>query len=60
MKNNEPINIAAFAALGASPFRKCQWPHGHPGEKEFHFCGKQTFGKYSYCQEHAARAYRRR
>jgi len=35
----------------------CLWPHGHPGEKNFHFCGgRQLLGK-PYCAEHAAIAY---
>jgi GcrA cell cycle regulator len=35
----------------------CLWPHGHPGEKGFRFCGgRQLTGK-PYCPEHAAIAY---
>jgi GcrA cell cycle regulator len=35
----------------------CSWPHGHPGEKDFHFCGKRPVPGKSYCAEHAQLAY---
>jgi GcrA cell cycle regulator len=35
----------------------CSWPHGHPGEKGFHFCGARAMSGKPYCQEHAALAY---
>lgn len=35
----------------------CSWPTGHPGEKEFHFCGKRPMSGKPYCTEHAALAY---
>ena len=35
----------------------CSWPHGHPGEKGFHFCGARTLPGKPYCAEHAAVAY---
>jgi GcrA cell cycle regulator len=35
----------------------CSWPHGHPGEKGFHFCGERTLPGKPYCAEHAALAY---
>ena len=39
------------------PGQGCLWPVGHPGEKDFHFCGgRQLTGK-PYCAEHAAIAY---
>ncbi|HWK45411.1 MAG TPA: GcrA family cell cycle regulator [Stellaceae bacterium] len=35
----------------------CSWPIGHPGDKDFHFCGASaTVGK-PYCADHAAVAY---
>ncbi len=35
----------------------CQWPHGHPGQEGFHFCGQPSLPGKPYCPEHAARAY---
>ena len=36
--------------------RMCKWPVGHPGEVNFHFCGKKAHGG-PYCLEHAQQAY---
>lgn len=44
-----------FSPLHAGP--PCQWPHGHPGQEEFHFCGQPSLPGKPYCPEHAARAY---
>jgi GcrA cell cycle regulator len=35
----------------------CSWPFGHPGDKDFHFCGERNLPGKPYCAEHAARAY---
>ena len=35
----------------------CSWPHGHPGEKGFHFCGERPLSGKPYCADHAALAY---
>ncbi|MEX6724444.1 GcrA family cell cycle regulator [Parapedomonas caeni] len=35
----------------------CKWPHGHPGEEDFHFCGKPVQPGFPYCPEHCAVAY---
>lgn len=37
--------------------RICRWPMGHPGEPDFHFCGKQVNPGFPYCVEHCGRAY---
>ena len=37
----------------------CMWPHGHPGEEDFHFCGGQPLAGKPYCGTHAAVAYLR-
>lgn len=37
--------------------RMCRWPIGHPGERDFHFCGKKTVPGLPYCAEHASVAY---
>jgi len=35
----------------------CKWPIGHPGEANFHFCGKPSQASFPYCTEHCAIAY---
>lgn len=35
----------------------CKWPIGHPGEVDFHFCGKAANPGFPYCSEHCAVAY---
>lgn len=37
--------------------RMCKWPIGHPGEADFHFCGKPSRPGFPYCLEHCAEAY---
>lgn len=37
--------------------RVCRWPMGHPGEADFHFCGKKVNPGFPYCVEHCGRAY---
>ncbi len=37
--------------------RICKWPLGHPGEPDFHFCGKQANPGFPYCVEHCGVAY---
>ena len=35
----------------------CLWPHGHPDDADFHFCGARPLPGKPYCAEHAALAY---
>ena len=35
----------------------CKWPIGHPGETEFHFCGKPSNAGFPYCNDHCLQAY---
>jgi GcrA cell cycle regulator len=35
----------------------CKWPMGHPGEPDFHFCGKPSNPGFPYCVEHCGVAY---
>ena len=35
----------------------CKWPIGHPGETDFHFCGKPSQASFPYCTEHCLQAY---
>jgi GcrA cell cycle regulator len=37
----------------------CMWPHGHPGEDDFHFCAAHPVQGKPYCANHAAVAYLR-
>jgi GcrA cell cycle regulator len=37
--------------------RVCRWPMGHPGEPDFHFCGKDANPGYPYCVDHCGVAY---
>lgn len=37
--------------------RMCKWPIGHPGEVDFHFCGKTSAPTFPYCPSHCAEAY---
>ena len=37
--------------------RVCRWPFGHPGEEDFHFCGKPVNPGTPYCTEHCGVAY---
>jgi GcrA cell cycle regulator len=35
----------------------CKWPIGHPGEPDFHFCGRQSNPGFPYCVDHCGVAY---
>ncbi len=35
----------------------CKWPMGHPGEPDFHFCGKPANPGFPYCVQHCGVAY---
>ncbi|HZF43159.1 MAG TPA: GcrA family cell cycle regulator [Sphingomonadaceae bacterium] len=37
--------------------RICKWPLGHPGEPDFHFCGKKSNPGFPYCVDHCGVAY---
>ncbi len=37
--------------------RICKWPLGHPGEPDFHFCGKAVNPGFPYCVDHCGHAY---
>jgi GcrA cell cycle regulator len=45
-------------ALGVAP-PACTWPQGHPGDKDFRFCGERPMPGKPYCAKHAAQAYMR-
>ncbi|MDO7842582.1 GcrA family cell cycle regulator [Sphingomonas immobilis] len=35
----------------------CKWPLGHPGEPDFHFCGRPVNPGFPYCVDHCGHAY---
>ena len=37
--------------------RMCKWPFGHPGDPDFHFCGRPAEPGMPYCATHCAEAY---
>ncbi len=37
--------------------RMCKWPLGHPGDDDFHFCGKPSEPGMPYCAGHCGEAY---
>ncbi len=51
-----PVKPARTTLLDLSE-KVCKWPIGHPGEKDFHFCGKAAQASFPYCTEHCAIAY---
>ncbi len=44
--------------LGVQP-PICTWPNGHPGDRDFKFCGERPLPGKPYCAKHAAMAYLR-
>ena len=51
------VDIADKTSLLDLNERVCKWPMGHPGEPDFHFCGKPVNPNFPYCVEHCGRAY---
>lgn len=51
-----PVKPARTTLLDLSE-KVCKWPIGHPGETDFHFCGKAAQTGFPYCTEHCAIAY---
>ena len=52
----KPAKPAKTSLLDLSE-KICKWPIGHPGETDFHFCGKAAQTGFPYCTEHCAIAY---
>jgi GcrA cell cycle regulator len=40
-----------------SPYKTCQYPHGHPKERGFRFCGEKTAQGSPYCPKHHRACY---
>jgi GcrA cell cycle regulator len=58
-ENPEEKPVSTVTPNPFPPPRACLWPHGHPGDADFHFCGAKALPGKSYCAECAARAYER-
>ena len=53
-----PVAARAPVVVSISSRQSCQWPVGHPGESDFHFCGSPSTPGKPYCSEHSSKAYR--
>ena len=53
-KDFEPENPKKLEELDES---SCKWPIGHPEEKSFYFCGRNSLKDFSYCKLHLLYAY---
>ena len=56
-----PRVVTVMAAPRRNPFDftgpACMWPHGHPSDPDFRFCGAQPETGKPYCSMHASVAY---
>ena len=57
-KKIEPLHIDVNSLV--PNMSGCKWPIGHPGDKDFYFCGKEVIPGKPYCGEHCLIAYRRK
>ncbi len=53
-KDFEPENPKQLEELDEN---SCKWPIGHPDEKSFYFCGRNSLKDFSYCKLHLLYAY---
>ena len=53
-KDFEPENPKQLEQLDEN---SCKWPIGHPDEKSFYFCGRNSLKDFSYCKLHLLYAY---
>jgi GcrA cell cycle regulator len=53
-KDFEPENPKQLEELTDD---SCKWPIGHPDEKNFYFCGRNSLKDFSYCKLHLLYAY---
>lgn len=56
-KKPKPVVQSQKVSLLDLTERVCKWPIGHPGDEDFHFCGKPSQQGFPYCSEHCAVAY---
>ncbi len=50
-------DIAGKTGLLDLTDKVCKWPLGHPGEPDFHFCGRPINPGFPYCLDHCSVAY---
>jgi GcrA cell cycle regulator len=56
-----PVVVALPAPLPRpAPVRSCQYPHGHPREPGFRYCGAPALPGWVYCREHQRLCYQHR
>jgi len=53
----QPLPTPRLAVRRDGKGPNCLWPHGDPGEADFHFCGAPAVEGKPYCPQHCARAY---
>jgi GcrA cell cycle regulator len=53
----KPKPAARGLAIDALTANGCRWPHGHPGQDDFHFCGAPSLTGRPYCEHHCKVAY---
>ena len=53
-KDFEPENPKQLEELDEN---SCKWPIGHPNEKSFYFCGRNSLKDFSYCKLHLLYAF---
>ena len=53
-KNFEPEKPKQLEELTE---KTCRWPIGHPHEKNFYFCGRESLEKFPYCKLHVLYAF---
>jgi GcrA cell cycle regulator len=51
------VDVADKTSLLDLNEKICKWPLGHPGEPDFHFCGRPSNPGFPYCVEHCGVAY---
>lgn len=60
-KDRIPVSIRPVdmkdTADALPPVRSCQFPHGEPGDLDFHFCGDVTVSGGPYCAYHRSICY---
>ena len=56
-KDFEPENPKQLEELTDND---CKYPIGHPNEKDFYFCGRNSLKDFSYCKLHLLYAYQSR
>ena len=56
-KSFEPENPKQLEELTEND---CKYPHGHPDEADFYFCGRSSLKDFSYCKLHLLYSYQQK